>query len=87
VTHRLYLDENVIPDLAVMLRACGYDAISCHEMGALGASDDAQLELAAFEQRTVLTYNYRDFSRIAEEWALAGDRTEASSFRTVSIRD
>jgi predicted nuclease of predicted toxin-antitoxin system len=72
VRPRLYLDEDVTPDLAPMLRDGGYDAISVHEIGAAGLSDLEQLERASGEGRVLLTYNYRDFLHMSEEWSRAG---------------
>ena len=67
---RLYLDEDVVPELARMLRDHGFDAISVHEIGALGLSDADHLERATAEGRMVLTYNFHDFLRIHAEWLL-----------------
>jgi predicted nuclease of predicted toxin-antitoxin system len=72
VTPRLYLDEDVVPELARMLRSHGHDAISVHDVGGLQLEDAEQLERAANDGRTLLTYNYHDFLRISEEWFLAG---------------
>jgi len=72
VIPRLYLDEDVVPELARMLRSHGYDATSVHEAGAFELEDDEQLERASREGRTLLTYNYHDFLRIDEEWFRAG---------------
>ena len=73
---RLYLDEDVIPDLARILRSRGSDVSSAHEVGALGLSDEEQLAYAAAEGRAILTFNYQDFLEIGEAWFLAG-RTHA----------
>jgi predicted nuclease of predicted toxin-antitoxin system len=72
VTPRLYLDEDVMPELAELLRARGYDVVSAHERGALNIDDNRQLELACAEQRTILSYNYADFLDRATEWGTAG---------------
>jgi predicted nuclease of predicted toxin-antitoxin system len=68
VRPRLYLDEDVVHELARMLRSQGYDAISAHEIGALQIEDPEQLERASRAGRTLLTYNYHDFLRISGEW-------------------
>ena len=72
MTPRLYLDEDVAPELARMLRERGYDAVSAHEVGANGLTDGEQLERATGEGRVLLTYNYRDFLLMSEEWSRAG---------------
>ena len=72
MTPRLYLDEDVVPELARMLRSHGHDAISAHEVGGLQLTDPEQLERASNDGRTLLTYNYHDFLRINEEWFIAG---------------
>ena len=69
---RLYLDEDVAPELARMLRDRGYDAISVHEVGTNGLTDGEQLERATGEGRVLLTYNYRDFLLMSDEWSRAG---------------
>ncbi|HLG71889.1 MAG TPA: DUF5615 family PIN-like protein [Chloroflexota bacterium] len=72
MTPRLYPDENVLPELAQLLRAKGYDVVSAHERGALHIDDNRQLELACAEERTILSYNYTDFLDRAREWAADG---------------
>ncbi len=69
---RLYLDEDVVPDLARVLRSAGHDAISAHESGALGLSDEDQLLRATAEGRALLSFNYRHFILIARDWSEAG---------------
>ena len=69
---RLYLDEDVIPEVARILRARGIDAVSVHEVGATGLSDEQQLERATVEDRVLLTNNYRDFLGIFARWLRAG---------------
>jgi hypothetical protein len=48
---RLYLDENVFPDLAVAVRQRGFDATSAFDATMLGKSDEEQLHHAASEGR------------------------------------
>jgi predicted nuclease of predicted toxin-antitoxin system len=72
VRARLYLDEDVIPELARVLRSAGHDAVSSHELGALGATDEEQLVRAATEGRALLSFNFRHFIRLAREWSDVG---------------
>jgi len=61
---RLYLDEDVRPMLAEILRMRGYDAVSCIEMGRTGATDEEQMIAAIREKRAILTHNIRDFVKL-----------------------
>lgn len=61
---RLYLDEDVRPMLAEILRMRGYDAVSCIEMGKTGATDEEQMIAAIREKRSILTHNIRDFVKL-----------------------
>ena len=69
---RLYFDEDVLPELSRILRARGEDALSAHDVGRLGLSDDAQLQYAAEAGRTLVTSNAADFLRLAREWSGLG---------------
>ena len=61
------------PAVAERLRAAGYDVISSHEAGMLRASDEEQLAHAASMNRALVTFNYRDFRRIATDAAERGE--------------
>ena len=65
---RLYLDEDVSPELARVLRSEGHDVVSSHETGGLGLTDEQQLARATDEDRALLSFNYRHFIRIGREW-------------------
>jgi predicted nuclease of predicted toxin-antitoxin system len=43
---KFYLDEDLSPKIADILRKNGVDAVSAHEIGAVEASDLQQLEFA-----------------------------------------
>lgn len=62
---RLYLDENLSPRLAEVLRSRGLDAVSAHEVGKVQLSDRRQLEYATAQGRAVLTRDVGDFSGLA----------------------
>ncbi|MBM4137288.1 MAG: hypothetical protein FJ241_10730 [Nitrospira sp.] len=66
---KLYLDEDVDPLLAKVIRDRGYDILSTHEAKMHKADDYKQIDFAASEGRAILTHNIRDFYRIAKEYA------------------
>ena len=69
---RLYLDEDVNPRLADLLRQAGYDVLSARDVGALGETDRQQFERARSSGRAIFSYNYYDFEVIARSEADAG---------------
>jgi predicted nuclease of predicted toxin-antitoxin system len=58
---KLYLDEDISPKVAVILRKKGMDALSAHETGMLEASDEEQLAFAAADGQAMVTRNRDDF--------------------------
>lgn len=71
---RLVLDANLSPArIGAALEGRGHDVLSLAEHRALRASDDPRvLELAAGDDRILVTRNARDFAPILREWAEAG---------------
>ena len=71
------LDEQLSPQIAVSLRQAGYDLVAVAERDDLvGSSDGVVFEVAATEERAVITNNVKDFRPLAAE-RLAQGRTHA----------
>lgn len=65
---KLYLDEDVDPLLATILRDRGYDVLTTHEVKMHESDDYKQIDFATSQDRAILTHNIRDFHRIAKEY-------------------
>jgi uncharacterized protein DUF5615 len=64
---KVYLDEDLSPSIAVLLRQRGVDATSAHEVANSQLGDRAQLEYATQERRAIVTANVVDFTRLARD--------------------
>jgi hypothetical protein len=73
---KVYLDENLSPRVAEILRAAGVDAVSAYEVGRTGISDRSQLAYAAMEGRAMVTCDVSDFLVLAAE-AIAANAEHA----------
>lgn len=69
---KLYLDENITPLLASVLRGRGYDVVSAHEVGMRGKKDEEQLEYTVSKGRVLLTFNAKHFAPLAEKYFKEG---------------
>jgi predicted nuclease of predicted toxin-antitoxin system len=69
---RLYFDRHIMKRLAAELRSRGYHVLTTEEAGKDTASDEEQLSFATAENRTLLTFNIRDFAPLHEQWQTAG---------------
>jgi predicted nuclease of predicted toxin-antitoxin system len=83
---KLYLDEDLSPRVAVLLRQRGLDAVSAHEVGHGGRLDLDQLRGATREGRCLVTRNVADFAEIVRDLvnrqeAHAGIMLVPASFR------
>jgi len=58
---KFYLDEDLDPQVAVILRKFGHQAVSTQEVGNRGAGDEAQLLYAAEIGAPLVTRNRNDF--------------------------
>jgi len=64
---KLYLDEDLSPQIARRLREAGVDAVSALEAGNVQLSDREQLRYAAAEGRALVTRNVRHFIVLARD--------------------
>ena len=64
---RVYLDEDLSPAIAVLLRKHGLDTTTAYEVGNVQLDDRAQLAYAARERRAIITANVVDFIELAHE--------------------
>lgn len=72
---RLYLDEDTISrSLMNALRARNVDILSAHEAGMVSVADEVHLAYATDVERTVFTFNTRDFARLHGAWLANGRR-------------
>lgn len=64
---KVYLDEDLSLNIALLLRQRGVDATSAHEVGNTQLGDRAQLEYATREARAIVTRNVVDFLGLARD--------------------
>ncbi len=57
---KLYLDEDVDPLLAKVIRDKGHDVLSTHEAKMHKSDDYKQIDFATSQGRAILTHNIRD---------------------------
>jgi len=69
---KFYLDEDLSPKIAEIMRKLGADATTAHEVGMTGASDEEQLGLAAAQSRCLVTRNRNDFILISRAYVDSG---------------
>jgi hypothetical protein len=65
---KLYVDADITPRLARILRERGYDVLSAHEAGMADAPDSEQMAFAVVQERALLTCNAGDFTSLFEEY-------------------
>lgn len=64
---KVYLDEDLSPAIARVLREKGIDATSAHEVVLIGVSDREQLDHAAREGRALVSRNARHLKALAAD--------------------
>jgi predicted nuclease of predicted toxin-antitoxin system len=80
------LDEQLSPQIAVLLRQAGYDVVAVAERRELiGSTDSIILEVATSEERAVVTNNIKDFRPLVAA-RLAQGRTHAGLILVPSAR-
>lgn len=83
---RAILDEQLSPQIAVLLRKAGFDVDAVADREDLaGRSDRIIFEVACGENRAVVTNNIKDFRPLAAEW-LAQGRVHAGLILLPSAR-
>jgi predicted nuclease of predicted toxin-antitoxin system len=83
---RALLDEQLSPQIAVLLRHAGYDVLAVADRDDLvGCSDRIVLEIASSEDRALVTNNITDFRPLAAGW-LAEGRTHPGLILLPSAR-
>lgn len=72
-TPRLYIDEDASnAGLLVGLRRAGIDVLSASEADNLRLSDEEQLAFATSVERTIDSFNVRDYVRLHTQWIHEG---------------
>jgi hypothetical protein len=71
---KVYLDEDLSPSIAELLRRRGMDATSAQDLGNTELNDRAQLDHATREGRAVVTANVRDFIHLSREAVAANTK-------------
>jgi hypothetical protein len=71
---KVYLDEDLSPTIAVLLRRRGVNATRAHDIGNGQLADRAQLEYATREGRAIVTRNVLDFLLLARDLVAANTR-------------
>lgn len=69
---KLYLNENLSPELAKRLGANDYDVISSHEAAMDSENDESQMQYAVLESRAIVTINKKDFIAIHSDYITKG---------------
>lgn len=69
---RYVIDEDLATNIARIARRIGVDALSAHEIGREGWTDEEQLVEAAIEGRCIVTGNRGDFEDLTREFYAAG---------------
>jgi predicted nuclease of predicted toxin-antitoxin system len=69
---RLFLDEDVHAGLAAALRRRGFAVVHAQELERKGRTDQEQLAWAVSQERTLFSFNVKDFVLLHNRWVQAG---------------
>ena len=69
---KFYLDENMSPKIAEIIRSLGAEAVSAHEVTMAGAADEEQLDFAARQGMCLVTFNRNDFIELSRLYLDSG---------------
>jgi predicted nuclease of predicted toxin-antitoxin system len=70
---RPYLDVNIHLWIAQDLRRRGFDTVHSLELGHDRLTDDQHLRWATDHGRAIVSFDRKDFQKLAEEWYLQGE--------------
>ena len=65
---KIYLDEDVRPIIADILKERGYEVISTIEAKMMGKTDVEQIEFAVKNEMAILTHNIKDFVQLHKRY-------------------
>ncbi len=77
---KFYLDEDMSQAAAEALRSQSIEALSCHEAGNDGLTDNEQLAFAAAQGYMIVSYNRNDFLALGARWF-----SESKAFPGITI--
>jgi len=69
---KFYLDENMSPKIAEIMRSLGAEAVSAHEVAMVGVADEEQLDFAARRGMCLVTVNRNDFIELSRLYLDSG---------------
>jgi predicted nuclease of predicted toxin-antitoxin system len=69
---KFYLDENMSPKIAEIVRTLGTEAVSAHDVNMAGTADEEQLDFAAHQKRCLVIFNRNDFIELSRMYLDAG---------------
>jgi len=69
---KFYLDENMSPKIAEIMRSLGVEAVSAHEVAMAGVADEEQLDFAARQGMRLVTFNRNDFIELSRLYLDSG---------------